>query len=111
MAGRMVLGIDLGLQWVTTGSATVSFNDGAWLAVETNVIRWPDGNSSAAAMADAIDLFARQHAVGAVSIDGPQGWRDPESTNAKVGRRSESECATPGKSGEFETSYPKTWLR
>ena len=42
-----------------------------------------------------------------VSIDGPQGWRDPDSPPAQgVGRLCEQSAHTPGKTGVFGQTYP-----
>jgi hypothetical protein len=62
-------------------------------------------------MADAIDQWALGSGLQAISIDGPQGWRDPGAkARPGVGRRCEFEARTPGKTGTYGQSYPGTYL-
>ena len=113
-----MLGIDLACQsWADNGSALLTFGGvpSAWRVCEVGIVRWPDAPLSPATMARAIDEFAIAHGVQAVSIDGPQGWRSPlAGSRAGVGRLCEYEARTPGKTGEFETTYPGNyagWVR
>jgi len=62
-------------------------------------------------MALALDEFVVKNGISAVSLDGPQGWRDPNAGNRRgVGRWCEYEARTPGKTGEFRTTYPRNYL-
>ena len=109
-----VLGIDLACRsWADNGSALLAFGGvpSAWSLCEVGAIRWPKAPLSPAAMARAIDAFAIAHGVGAVSIDGPQGWRSPlAGARRGVGRLCENEARTPGKTGKFETTYPGNYV-
>ena len=109
-----VLGIDLACRsWAHNGSALLTFGGmpSAWRVCEVGVVRWPDAPLSPAAMARAIDEFAIAHGVRAVSIDGPQGWRSPlAGARPGVGRLCEYQARTPGKTGEFEATYPGNYL-
>ena len=109
-----VIGIDLAYKtWGDVGSATLTFVAGdspAWRAGRVDVIAWPGGQLSPAAMAEAIDRFAGEVKAVAVSIDGPQGWRDPHAVRPKgVGRWCDYEARTPGKTGVFGRVYPGTY--
>ena len=77
-----VLGIDLACKsWKDNGSATLTFSSGAggpWTGCQTGVIPWPAGDLCPAAMAEVIDDYAAGNDIAAVSLDGPQGWRDPQ---------------------------------
>lgn len=114
-----VLGVDLASRrWQDTGTALLSFNDGEnpqWRAAATGVIDWPAGAVSAEAMAESLDSFAIERKVQALSLDGPQGWRDPEAEERPgVGRWCEYLARTQGKTGTYGITYPGTqagWIR
>lgn len=113
------LGIDLACRsWRDTGTALILFksdDDPRWEAVRTGVISWPALPVSAVAMADVIDSFAVQNQIDAISLDGSQGWREPNApTRPGVGRWCEYLAHTQGKTGTFWVTYPGTqvgWIR
>ena len=113
---RTVLGIDLAsAKWSSVGSATIEFDEEAFTRVVPGAIAWPTVPLTAEALADAIDAFARREGVCAISLDGPQGWRDPGTPEAMrgVGRRCEYECRTQGKTGAYPRTFPstqRTWI-
>lgn len=111
---RTVLGVDLGMSWASNGSALLSFAPGAahaWRACSLNVLAPQSQPPTAASLASAIDTLARERGVHAASLDGPQGWRDPNAgARAGVGRCCEYAAGTPGKTGPYGVSYPKTWI-
>jgi predicted kinase len=107
-----VLGVDLASgRWRDNGTALLSFDDdGAWRDVESGVVGWPDeGRPDAERIAAQLDEFCLAHGVSALSLDGPQGWRDPELTPG-WGRAAERESRTPGKTGPPGTCVPGTYL-
>jgi hypothetical protein len=116
-----VLGIDLAcINWADNGSATLSFvpgESGHWTRCELGVIDWPKEplNCDSTRMAAVIDQFARDNGIGAVSLDGPQGWREPNAASRKgVGRWCEFVTRTQGKTGEYGTTYPRNqrpWIQ
>jgi hypothetical protein len=113
MNQHRVLGIDLASSsWKNNGSALLSFTSGnnpEWIQVEYNCISWPNLGITPEAMANTIENFVKQHGIHAVSLDGPQGWRDPISENLKgVGRFCEYEANCQGKTGVYGKSYPQT---
>jgi hypothetical protein len=62
-------------------------------------------------VARAIDEFAVEYGVAAVSVDGPQGWRSPDAgSRPGVGRKCEYDARTPGKTGEYSICFPGTYL-
>ncbi|HYZ89637.1 MAG TPA: DUF429 domain-containing protein, partial [Myxococcales bacterium] len=108
---RRALGIDLASStWTALGSATVAFDDEAFKEVVAGAIHWPTTPLTARALADAIDGFARRNRICAIAMDGPQGWRDPDTPPGSrgVGRRCEYECRTQGKTGPCPKTYPGT---
>jgi hypothetical protein len=108
---QRALGIDLASSsWAAVGSATVSFENGRFTEVVAGAIDWPAAPLTPRALADAIDEFARRERISAVAMDGPQGWRDPETPigTRGVGRRCEYECRTQGKTGAYPRTYPGT---
>lgn len=117
--GLSVLGIDLACRaWQDTGTALLSFTAAdppQWQTVRTGVISWPTRPVSAEAMAAAIESFAVQHRVQGVSLDGPQGWREPDADDRRgVGRWCEYRAQTQGKTGIYGVTYPGTqagWIR
>jgi len=114
-----VLGIDLASRsWQDNGSAIVGFSTGeqkTWNSVECGCITWPTEVLSASAMAKTIEQVVESRAIAAVSLDGPQGWREPDATVRKgVGRLCEYESRCQGKTGEYGKTYPQTqhnWIR
>ena len=111
---RRVLGIDLACRsWKDIGSALVAFNNKCFSDAVPGVMAWPSESLEPAAVAHCIDGFARRHKVAAVSIDGPQAWRDPTTSASRpgVGRACEYETRTPGKTGTWGVAYPSTFLR
>lgn len=115
---RKVLGVDVAVAaWSSIGSATIEFDDtsGKFLDVSPGAISWPDGKMSPRSLADAIDRFARANGVCAVALDGPQGWRHPDTPLGEpgVGRRCEYACRTQGKTGIYPRTYPgnqRSWM-
>ena len=108
-----VLGIDLASKrWADIGSALVEFDQERFLHAVPGAISWPQTTLNPRAVASAIDAFVRAEAIEAVSIDGPQGWRDPETPDDRpgVGRACEYEARTPGKTGTRGVAYPSTYL-
>jgi len=110
---RTVLGIDLAsTKWSSVGSATIGFDDEAnsFTRVVAGAIVWPAAPLTPDALADATDAFARREGVCAVALDGPQGWRDPATTEGApgVGRRCEHACRTQGKTGAYPRTFPST---
>ena len=111
---RRVLGIDLACRsWDDIGSALVAFKNECFSAAVPGVMAWPSEDLTPAAVAGRIDVFARDRDVAAVSIDGPQAWRDPTTPAQRpgVGRACEYETRTPGKTGTCGMAYPSTFLR
>ena len=111
---RRVLGIDLACRsWDDIGSALIAFDRRCFTEAVPGVISWPAEEITPAAVARAIDAFARAHDVAAVSIDGPHGWRDPAAppSHPGVGRACEYATRTPGKTGTRGIAYPSTFLR
>jgi hypothetical protein len=110
---RRVLGIDLAMTWPKMGSAMLSFSlqPTEWVAASTAVVTWPNSPATASVAADVIDEFARRSDIAAVSLDGPQGWRDPAAVDrAGVGRACEKAAGTPGKTGTYGTTYPGNYV-
>ena len=111
---RCVLGIDLACRrWNDIGSALIKFRDQRFTEAFPGAITWPSEDLSPAAVARAIDAFARRHGVVAVSMDGPHAWRDPAAPSRRpgVGRACEYATRTPGKTGPRGVAYPSTFLR
>ena len=107
-----VLGIDLAsARWSNNGSAVLRFDAStpAWTAIRVPAIVWPTDALTPVAMAKAIDRFAVSHDIIAVALDGPQGWRDPDTAAGLpgVGRRCERACGTQGRTGVQGKSYPQ----
>ena len=109
-----VLGVDLAsTSWKNIGSALVTFDRSRFLSAATGLVSWPLTTLNPVGAARAIDGFARANAIDAVSIDGPQGWRDPDAPPERpgVGRASEYATKAPGKTGTRGVSYPGTYLK
>ncbi len=115
---RKALGIDVAsAEWASIGSAVVAFDDslGTFISINPGAIRWPSIPLSPDSLADAIDAFVRDTGVCVVALDGPQGWRDPNTASGRpgVGRRCEYLCRTLGKTGIYPTTYPgnqRPWI-
>jgi Protein of unknown function (DUF429) len=110
---RRVLGIDLASsKWSSVGSATIEFDveSRQFARVVAGAIAWPAIPLTPAALAEAIDVFARREGIHAVALDGPQGFRDPATPDGMpgVGRRCEYECRTQGKTGVYPRTFPGT---
>jgi len=107
-----VLGIDLASGgWKNNGSAVLRFSTDppAWIEVLPGAVVWPTGPLTPSGLAAAIDGAAIAHGAVAVSLDGPQGWRDPNAVSRRgVGRHCELLTQTPGKTGPYGTAYPRT---
>lgn len=111
---RRVLGIDLACRrWNDIGSALVEFRDQHFTEAFPGAVTWPSEDLSPAAVARAVDAFARRHGVVAVCMDGPHAWRDPEAPSRRPGvsRACEYVTRTPGKTGPRGVAYPSTFLR
>ena len=109
-----VLGIDLACRdWSDIGSALIAFDRQRFTAAVPGAITWPTADLTPSAVAGAVDAFARAHDIAAISIDGPQGWRDPVATIGRkgVGRACEYATQAPGKTGTRGIAYPSTFLR
>lgn len=109
-----VLGIDLACRsWKDIGSALLAFDRQGFTTALPDAVAWPGEELTPPAVARAIDSFTRAHQVSAVSIDGPQGWRDPAASSSRkgVGRACEYATRTPGKTGTTGIAYPSTFLR
>ena len=106
-----VLGVDLAsASWRDNGTALLSFTADRLHSVNVGVIPWPaSGRPDATRLAAAIDLYCRENGVGAVSLDGPQGWRDPAKAPG-WGRASDRAARTPGKMGPPRTCVPRTYI-
>ncbi len=114
MQSTAVLGIDLACRdWNDIGSALIGFDRHRFTEAAPGAITWPAADLTPSAAAAAIDAFARARDVTAVSIDGPQGWRDPAAPGRRkgVGRACEYATRTPGKTGTRGIAYPSTFLR
>lgn len=108
---KRVLGIDVAsASWADIGAAAVDFDEGRITAVVPAPIPWPNEPLTPIALARTIDWFAREYAVSAVGLDGPQGWRDPDTdvNLPGVGRRCEYLCRAQGKTGVYRQTYPAT---
>jgi hypothetical protein len=110
------LGVDLACRsWRDVGFGEVTFDAQrrpTWTGAITDSVRRPNDVITAAGLANLIDRYAVEHEVGAVALDGPQGWRQPGAPPRKgVGRSCEYEALTQGKTGEYGRTYPQTQHR
>ena len=116
MPPASVLGVDLGPgNWANNGSALIRFDETGplWRTIACRVIDWPTSRLlSPGTVANVIDEFARAVDIAAVSIDGPQGWRDPHAHPGRpgVGRTCEYSARTPCKTGVEGKTYPGNQL-
>jgi hypothetical protein len=112
-----VLGIDTALVgWEAVGSGVIEFDASSFTRLLSPAVAWPRQPLSARALAVEIDRFARAEQIAAVSIDGPQGWRNPVTPPTPpgtpgVGRRCEYLCRTQGKTGVYPQTYPACTLK
>ena len=114
-----VLGVDLASKsWTGTGSAVLTFKSSPqprWLSVEYGCIHWPNYALTPAAMAEVIHSYFVENRIDAISLDGPQGWREPNPGDRKgVGRWCEYLAGCQGKAGGYGKTYPGTycgWIR
>jgi len=114
MTELSVLGVDLASRsWVDNGTAILRFDvidsPSCWLEYQLGVIPWPARCIDAHCMAEAIERFVIEEGIAATSLDGPQGWREPNvpATRLGVGRLCELEARTQGKTGEYGRTYPR----
>jgi len=108
-----VLGIDLASKsWRDNGSALLTFERERFVGARVPAISWPlERALTPAELAEVVDGFARAEGVAAVSIDGPQAWRDPDAPAEQgAGRACERAARTAGKTGVVGTCYPSTYL-
>jgi hypothetical protein len=110
------LGVDLACRsWRDVGFGRVSFDAAdlpSWTEATPDCIPRPGEALTAARLASLIDRYAIDEGVGAVALDGPQGWREPNPPQRKgVGRCCEYETRTQGKTGTFGRTYPQTQHR
>ena len=113
-----VLGIDIAsAEWSSNGSAVITFDapSRTFRSVQPAAIEWPTADLTAQNLANAINSYAREHAICAVALDGPQGWRDPSTAEGTpgVGRRCEYECRTQAKTGVYPLTFPgnqRPWI-
>ncbi len=108
-----VLGIDLASgKWSDNGSSLVSFQPGdapEWRSVRSPCLSWPSSPLDSQSMATHLLEFIRKQAIVGVSLDGPQGWREPNAGERPgVGRWCEYEARCQGKTGEYPRTYPGT---
>ena len=68
-----------------------------------------EGKPVAAAFAHALDRYCRKHRVTVLMLDGPQGWRYPDSQIQHM-RLCERVLNTPGKTGTVGQVKPQTYL-
>ena len=75
-------------------------------------VAWPGSPLTPVVVARVVDTFARGNAVDAVSIDGPQGWRDPDAPADRpgAGRACEYAARAQGKTGTRGVAYPMPYL-
>lgn len=114
-----VLGIDLASSsWRNNGAAILEFHAGPsprWQQIEYGCVKWPDEALTPKSMAGAIERAVSERGIAAVSLDGPQGWREADAgTRPGVGRLCEYEAQCQGKTGEYGRTYPQTqygWIK
>jgi hypothetical protein len=85
---QRVLGIDIAsAELASIGSAGIYFDDDSkiFTSVIPGMIPWPQGRLTPVSLADTIDAFVREYGVSAVALDGPQGWRDPNTRADEFG--------------------------
>ncbi len=113
-----VLGVDLACKsWGDNGTCLLSFETEtqSWDTVILNCVRWPQHELTAQNMAKALHQFIRQEHLAGISLDGPQGWREPNApARPGVGRLCEYEARCQGKTGEYGITFPRpqfTWIK
>lgn len=105
-----VLSIDLALtSYADIGAALLSSTPRG--AIEARILRLPmTGRPDVDALASWIQQTTEQLDVGCVAIDGPLGWRGPD-TDSVHARLSEREVRAPGKTGlPPDGVKPRTYL-
>ncbi len=108
-----VLGVDLASrEWKSNGTAVLSFEDEGWRAARVHPLIWPDGPISPRVLADAVDSFALRQGIAAISLDGPQAWRDPVASldSQGHGRACEKGARTPAKTGTRGSVKPSNQI-
>ena len=112
-----VLGIDLACRdGSDIGPALIGFEGRRDTEVVPGAIAWPTEDLTPSAAAAAIDTFARTRGNAVVSVDGPQGWRDPAAPGRSPRR---SMCATRSRGSAPIAilipagggSLPDVWIR
>lgn len=93
---------DFGIALLADGETTPQFPEPASLGLEDP----PEAES----FTRALQAFARQENVDLLLLDGPQGWRHPQSPIEHM-RLCERVLNTPAKTGEPGTAKPGTMLR
>ncbi len=93
---------DFGIALLEVGSYKPSFPEPDDLGLE--------GDPQAESCAAALDAFCVANDVSVLMLDGPHGWRHPESSIEHM-RLSERVLNTPGKTGNPGEAKPKTYLR
>lgn len=68
------------------------------------------GQPNAAQLADALIRIAGQHGVRLILLDGPQGWKAPDSLDPHM-RSCERLTRTPGRTGRPGVVKPAPWTR
>jgi transcriptional regulator with XRE-family HTH domain len=113
LGGHMtrVVGIDLASgKWADNGSALLEFEGNRIARVQAHCVAWPTHLPlTADALVGEVLAYCRANRVRGLSLDGPQGWRDPATLPALpgVGRRCEYQVRAQGKTGWLRT-YPQT---
>jgi len=92
---------DVGFAFLDAGATAVQFLQPNDLGL-TNP---PDAETFAAAL----DVFSRENHVGALLLDGPQGWKSDD-TGIEHMRLCERVLNTPGRTGPPGTTKPGTYL-
>lgn len=104
------MGIDLASKsWSDNGACVLSFDitEKKWLLRDSHCIKWPTDPMTPSRMATALVDYIRENKIAGLSLDGPQGWREPNASERDgVGRVCEYEARCPGKTGEIGTTYP-----
>jgi hypothetical protein len=102
-----VLGVDLGMSWAAIGLAVLEFRSAIWTSVRVLRLSSAPPLSDARVLAGVIDGICRTECISAVSIDGPQGWRDPVAPRSRgFGRLCEVQARTAFKAGPYGIAAP-----
>lgn len=108
-----VLGIDLASRsWGDNGSCLLTFESTTkrWTEMQSRCVdKWPTEELNGPQMASFLADYAKTHDIAGISLDGPQGWREPQAAlRDGVGRLCEYEARCQGKTGEIGKTYPST---